>query len=154
MMTRDESSPGPRRATWSDPDPIMKEEGKCDRSFEVSAGLLVSFFSEFCRSVNTLCRFGMSDSLRFKRAVVLRKKVRRSKGVRAPPFECELATAERRGSPFPSDEPVGRNTEIDFGACLSSVSLRTSIGDGCLFHLEPRASDSKPIKIRKQKLCR
>ena len=32
-------------------------------SFGVRAGLLVSFFLEFCRSVNTLCLFGMSDSL-------------------------------------------------------------------------------------------
>ena len=32
--------------------------------------MLVSFFFELRRSVNTLCLFGMSDSLRFKGAVV------------------------------------------------------------------------------------
>ena len=40
------------------------------------------------------------------------------------------------------------NTEFFFGACFSSLVSRSSTGDGCLFLLEPRASDSKPVKIK------
>ena len=39
-----------------------------------------------------------------------------------------------------------RNTEICFGACLPLIVSRTSTGDGCLFLLEPRASDLQPMK--------
>ena len=62
-------------------------------------GLLVSFFCESCRSVNTLCLFGMSDSLRFKRAVVF---VWSSEGRKeaGPLFEWEFAMAGRSGFPF------------------------------------------------------
>ena len=36
-----------------------------------------------------------------------------------------------------------------FNIPLSSSGSRTSTGDGCLLHLEPRASDLKPIKKMK-----
>ena len=44
-----------------------------------------------------------------------------------------------------------RNTEFCFGASLSLSVDRTSTGDSCLFLLEPRASDSKPVRRKSEK---
>ena len=38
------------------------------------------------------------------------------------------------------------NTDFCFGACLFLVVSRTSTGDGCSSLLEPRTSDSKPMR--------
>ena len=38
--------------------------------------------------------------------------------------------------------------KLRFGLLLSFESSRTGTGDGCLFLLEPRAFDLKPIKIK------
>ena len=62
----------------------QKVRRKCDRSC--------------CRSVDTLCLFGMSDSLRFKRAVVFVNIVQKVKKEAGPPFGWELAMAGRSGS--------------------------------------------------------
>ena len=47
---------------------------------------------------------------------------------------------------------MGRKHRICFGACLSLLVSRTSTGDGCVFLLEPRASDLKPIKNKNKNL--
>ena len=49
-------------------------------------------------------------------------------------------------SPFFSGELVGRRHQIGFGACLSFVGKSDQHWFTVAFLLEPRASDSKPIK--------
>ena len=72
---------------------------------EKNAGLLVSFFFEFCRCVNILCFFWNEDSLLFKRAFVfllqIAEKVERR-------LEWEFAMAGRSG--FSSSSEV----RVDF----------------------------------------
>ena len=71
---------------------------------------------------------------------------RRSKGGRAPPFE-ELLRLRSFNALISFLARCWEEVLNWFDILLSSSDCRTSTGDVCLFHAEPRASDSKPIKI-------
>ena len=71
-----------------------------------------------------------------------------------------LGTTFRSRSEAPSERVVSslfgcgpfrgrRLPKFRFGLLLSFDSSRTSTGDGCLFLLEPRASDLKALKTEK-----
>ena len=60
-----------------------------------------------------------------------------------------LATAGRSGSPPSSAVSWWEgNTKIGYGACLSLLVSQNGTGDGCLFLLDPAASDLNPIEIK------
>ena len=63
-----------------------------------------------------------------------------------PPFESVTASVGRKGCPTFAVSGWEGRAEVLFGFPFPSTGSRTSTGDGCLFPLEPRASDLQHIE--------
>ena len=71
---------------------------------------------------------------------------------RAPHFEREIATAGRSGLPFfggfEKEMP-----KLVLALAFHLSDSQTGTGDGCMFLLEPRASDYKHMKKQRERRC-